>query len=358
MSSSSSSTSLSSSINWAIISTGKIASDFTQCLKIVKQARIIGVCSRSKQSASAFIEKHQLDDAVAYDSIDTMVNNDKIDVIYVASPHTLHYTHTLQALEGKKHVLCEKPVTLNTQQYQHLIQIANQHKRFLMQALWTRFFPLTHQIQQIIKTGTIGKLRALTADFGFVNDMTNERLFKPELGGGALLDIGIYVVNWAQLLLGEDKTPTSVKAHAVLYPEYGTDEQCTIAIQYQDRLASLICTLASNTPRECVIMGDKGTIRIHRPHWCPTKATLTLDNGETKIIECPLPQQLEKVQFNFDNSQGLFYEAQHVTDALLEGSTESLLMTHDSSLNIMKVLDEVRAQIKLEYPKDLEQTKK
>jgi len=246
-----------------------------------------------------------------------------------------------------KHVLSEKPLTMNAQQAEEAIKFSREKKLFYMEGMWTRFFPSIIKVRELISNGSLGEIKVVMADFGFKN-MGIERLSNPELGGGAILDIGVYPISIASMIFG-GKYPSKIVATGFV-GKTGVDEQDCITLLYKpDQQASLNCTLMGETPKECTIVGDKGRVRIHAPFWCSTKLTLSLNGQEDQNLEFPLPQVNQGDTFNFTNSVGMSFEAAHAQKQLRDGKIESDIISLEESLVIMKIMDEARRQIGFKY---------
>jgi len=320
-------------IRWGILGPGRIAHKFAQDLLTLPEAQLYAVASSSQQRADEFAKQYGA--THAFGKYDDLLTLSDLDVVYVATPHTLHYENVLMLLKAGIAVLGEKPFAMNSQQVQEMVETARQNKVFLMEALWSRFMPGIVQALDLARSGTIGKVVSVKADFGFKAQFSPEgRLFNKALGGGALLDIGIYPLFLSYLMLGK---PVSIKASAT-FGSTGTDEQCGMVLTYTDgQLALLDCTLQAKTDCIGIIQGELGQLRIHsRFH-------------ETKAITLHLEEQ-EPTLFDFDrNTFGYDYEAKHVMQCLAEGRTESPLWSLDDSINLMALLDAVGAEAGIAY---------
>ncbi len=321
-------------IRWGIIGTGNIANSFANGLSFIADGVLMGVGSRRQESAESFGKQFGV--PKRYGSYEALVNDPEIDAIYISTPHTYHMENTLLCLEAGKAVLCEKPFAINTQQSEIMIQKARQKNIFLMEAMWTRFIPATIKVRELIADDVIGDVRFVQADFGFRADFDpKSRLFDPELGGGTLLDIGIYPVSFAIMLLG---LPDHVSSEAHL-GKTGIDEQNGITFRYNGgQLAVLSSTLQANTPWEALIVGTKGKIKMHRPFWCCERLTLSVEGKDDEVIDIPV------------DGSGYRYEATEVMNCIRTGKTESDIMPLDETLAIMKALDNLRADWGLKYP--------
>jgi len=235
---------------------------------------------------------------------------------------------------------------MNAKQAEEVIHLAKEKNLFFMEGMWTRFFPSTTKVRQLIHDGTLGDIKLVICDFGFKGDGT-ARLSQPELGGGALLDVGVYPISFSSMIFGG--TPTKVYATAALGAT-GVDEQQAVVLHYKpDQIANLSFTFLADTPKECVVIGDKGRVKLHAPFWCSTKITVSLAGKPDEVIDFPLPHFESNHTFNFTNSIGMTYEAAHVQQLLKEGKLESNIIPQAESLVILKTMDEVRRQIGLKY---------
>lgn len=249
------------------------------------------------------------------------------------------------ALQNGKHCLVEKPFGMDATEAKEMIDLAKEKKLFLMEAMWTRYFPIISRIRQLIAKGKIGKVTSFQASFGFKADPTVPRLSQKALGAGALLDVGVYVVSLASMIFG-GKEPQQIRAIGELDAD-GVDQQIGIVIGYSDGIAILHTAFNSDLANEATIVGTEGRIKIHKPMWCPTRFSWHLSNGEADEEDYPLPKV--DGHFNFTNSAGLHFEAKYVQQAIAAGKTESDLHTLQETLQIIQTMDEVREQIGLHY---------
>ncbi|KGE89628.1 MAG: Gfo/Idh/MocA family protein [Phaeodactylibacter xiamenensis] len=320
--------------NWGIIGPGKIAHKFAQDIAKLDNARLSAVASRSQDRADQFARQYGA--PYAYDSYEALLKCPELDVVYIATPHSEHYRNTMACIEAGIPVLCEKAFAFNTTEAREMAALAQRKEVFLMEALWTRFLPTTQKILELIQSDAIGRVVSVKADFGFKADYNPQsRLFNPELAGGALLDIGIYPVFIAYLMMGRPE-----RVHAIArMGQTGVDEELGVLFQMGDgRMAHLHATLLAHTKTEAFIYGEKGTIHIHTRWHEPTHFSL--------IGEDRRPQN-----FHFDyDTNGYSYEAQEVMRCLNEGLTESPLWPLSRTLELMETLDRIRAEIGLVYP--------
>jgi predicted dehydrogenase len=322
-----------SSFRWGILGTGGIAQAFARDLAYLDDHVVAAVGSRSQTSADTF--KSEFPSAVAFGSYEELVTSD-VDAIYIASPHPMHEEHAMLALKAGKPVLCEKAFTINAQQAENLITYARENKLALMEAMWTRFLPHIHQIQSIIAAGTLGQIETVIADHGqFIPSERALRLWEPELGGGALLDLGIYPLTLAHLVLG---APTSITAQATLTDKQ-VDLQTSMILGYSNGAHALLsCTMAVRSSVTAVIAGDKARIEIDGSFYAPTSFRVITRDGE--VTEYPR---------NYEGG-GLREEAREFARIVRAGEIESPLMTHATTLELMRQMDEIRRQVGVRYP--------
>jgi len=323
-------------INWGIIGLGRIAHKFAQDLAILPNAKLHAVASRSQERAQAFADTYKAPHA--FGSYEAIVNCPDLDVVYIATPHVSHFENTLLCLRHKIPVLCEKPFAMNLTQVQKMVMTAHEEETFLMEALWTRFLPTTQKALEWIYNDKIGAVHAVKADFGFKPDFDPQsRLFNINLGGGSLLDIGIYPVFLALLVLGK---PDQIKAFANI-GKTGVDEEMGALFYYENgKMAHLHSTIRATTKTEAFIYGERGTIHIHTRWHEPSSMTLLL-NGDR-------PQHL-----TFDEAgNGYQYEAEEVMQCLTQQKQESELLPLQFSVDLMTLLDDIRQEAGISYPQD------
>jgi predicted dehydrogenase len=323
-------------ISWGILGTGKIARQFAAGLIHLPGAKLIAVGSRAAESANAFGDTFEVPHRHA--SYEALVRDPEVDAIYVATPHACHRENTLLALAAGRAVLCEKPFAINAREAEEVIGFARTKRLFLMEAMWTRCFPLMAKLRELLASNAIGEARMLTADFGFRAEyQEEERLFNLAAGGGALLDVGVYPVSLASMIFGP---PTRIFSHARL-GKTGVDEEAAIILSHaQGQLAVLSTAIRLETAQEAIIMGTAGRIRLHSPWWRPVAMTVIRDGCPDETLEFPFP------------GNGYQFEAAEVMRCLRAGELESRLMPLDETLAIMRTLDAIRAQWGLRYPMD------
>ncbi|MDO6759185.1 Gfo/Idh/MocA family oxidoreductase [Tamlana sp. 2_MG-2023] len=319
-------------INWGIIGLGKIANKFATDLQTVSGAKLYAVASRTQEKANAFAEKFNA--TKAYDSYKLLAEDPNIDAVYIATPHTFHKENTLLCLEHGIAVLCEKPFAMNIEEVQEMVFKAKEKNVLLMEALWTYFLPHYNYVLNIIENKTYGKLQKLEADFGFYRTFDDtSRLYNKSLGGGSLLDIGIYPIFAALSSLG---IPENIEAKAT-YFDNGADSSCDIIFQYDNgATAHLKSSLLEDLPTEATFQFERATVKINGMFHQPSTVTIT-----TQVKE-------ETIDFGYDTI-GYNYETIHFNELLRQGKTESDIMTFNFSEQLINTLDKVRALINLNY---------
>ncbi|MDH4168986.1 MAG: Gfo/Idh/MocA family oxidoreductase [Acidimicrobiia bacterium] len=317
---------------FGIIGTGKIAGSFARDFARVDGGQLAAVASRRPGAAEAFAAEHGI--ARAHDSYEALANDPDVDVAYIATPHSRHAQDTCLLLEHGKHVLCEKPFAINAAEAQRMIDTARANDRFLMEAMWARFSPAWVAGKEQLDGGAIGEARVLTADFCFPTAPgVGHRLRDPALGGGSLLDLGVYPLGLAWFLLGE---PDTLDARAVVAD--GIDLTTTLLAGYATgETARLVTSIDAHTTIGANLIGSAGIIEWQMPFH--TSEAITVHNGDgSRRIETP------------DN--GLHRQAQHLIDCLDEGRSESPVVPHAYTLAMMRRLDAIRADIGLRYPSE------
>jgi predicted dehydrogenase len=328
-------------IRWGIISTGYIANQFVEGLSVVEDAEAVAVGSRTQASADSFADKWHIPHR--YDSYEALANDPDVDVVYIGTPHPFHYENTLLCLNAGKHVLVEKPFAMNTRQTEEMIRLAQDKGLFLMEAMWTRYLPAMVQVRQWLAEGAIGDVELVRAAFSFMATFDpTSRFFDPNLGGGALLDAGIYPISFAYMVLG---SPQTINSTACLGPT-GTDDRSAYMFGYDNGKTALLSSgVRLSVPIEAEIIGTKGYIKIHQP-WLNARVVT-------------LAQAASDVGGNVFNTQtvhvptvgnGYNYEAIEVGKCLRAGKLESAVMPLDESLDIMITMDTMRKQWGLTYP--------
>ena len=323
-------------VRWGIAGTGKIAHKFADTVYQMKDdVEIYGVSSRNYAKACTFAEENHV--VRAYESYERMLEDENIDAVYIATPHPFHCDMAAAAMKAKKHVLCEKPVCMNASQVQYLIDVAYDNNVFFMENLVTRFLPITQQVCDWINEGAIGEVRYMEGHFGFpAPGFPDTRWFNRELGGGALLDVGIYPINYATMILGFEVEDIKTKAYI---GEAGTDEQHTILFSYRGgrRMASLSASVVSDTGNGAVISGEYGKIIVD--HFTSgTKAVLVKNFEEPVEVVCP------------HEINGFEYTIREAVSCIQAGDLESASLPWVVTLKNMRLMDRIRRIWGLRYP--------
>lgn len=322
-------------VRWGILATGGIAAAFTADLVDLPDAEVVAVASRSEESAKAFAERFGIERA--YGEWGALAEDADIDVVYVATPHSAHRAAAGLCLEAGRNVLCEKAFTLNAREAEELVGLARERGSFLMEAMWMYCNPLIRQLKALVDDGAIGEVRSVQADFGLAGPFPpSHRLRDPAQGGGALLDLGVYPVSFAQLLLGE---PSDIAARATLSDE-GVDLQTGALLSYDSgALASVHCSIIGGTATSASVTGSLGRIDVPYGFFFPDRFVLHRDGRD--------PEEF-KAEAGPRNS--LKYEAVEVMRALRAGETESPLVPLDGTLAVMRTMDTVREHVGVRYP--------
>ena len=326
-------------IRWGILGCGRIAGKFASDLLLVKDAELVAVGSRSMEKAASFAEKYPA--SHVHGSYEDLVSDLEVDVVYVASPHSHHHEHTLLCLKNNKAVLCEKAFAINARQASEMLTEANNRNLFLMEALWSKFLPHYNMVSSMINEGKIGKIKSMQVNFGFKPvPPIPQRIFDPSLGGGTLLDIGIYNVFFVLSFMG---VPDDIQA--VMTPaETGVDEQLAVQFRYKNgALAQMLSSFSSNLATEADIAGDQGRIRLLNRFYEPST---TIQYFPEKY------DSLQTIPFSKEGGWGYQYQVRHVHECLKQGLTESPVMTHQNTLELMQVMDRIRAIAGILYDVD------
>ncbi|KAL2088837.1 hypothetical protein ACEWY4_015736 [Coilia grayii] len=328
---------------WGICAAGLISHDFTVALKSLppEDHQVVAVAARSLERAQEFAQKHKI--PRAYGSYEELANDPEIDVVYVGTIHPKHRPVSLLFMNTKKNVLCEKPLAMNLREVQEMVAAAKVNNVFFMEAVWTRFFPASLEISRLLAQGEVGEVKMVRADFG-VSIAHIPRSVEKELGGGALLDIGIYCLQFVLMVFNGEK-PECIQATGICL-DAGVDEAMVVTLKFsRGRMAVCRCTITAELPNDAVISGTKGSIRVPEHMWCPT--SLVVNGKETPY---PLPEPY--LPLNFLNSIGMRYEAEEVRQCLLKGMKESPRMSLADSALLAEIMDEARRQVGVSYSQD------
>ena len=328
-------------IRWGILSTGNVANSFVKDIKHVPDVEVIAVGSRNQETADTFGQKYNIPHC--YSSYEALANDPDVDVIYIATPHVFHAENSILCMEAGKAVLCEKAFCINAGEAEKMILSARENNVFLMEALVTRHFPVIHQVLNWIKDGLIGEVRLVQANRCAREEFTLEsRVMKRELGGGSLLDLGIYVIGFSSMIFGQ---PPQKATGFGFIGDYGSDEQGASILEYDNgALAILTFALRTDTVNEAYIYGTKGYIKLPDLFAVPHKASLHI-KGQPEI-------KFEKTIIG----NGLHYQVKEVHRCLRESLLESPRMPLEESLQIMETMDKIRSSWDLTYPNDSNQS--
>ena len=318
-----------------IIGAGWIAEKMAQAIAPLKDVEIYAIASRSAEKAEAFAQKYKIPQA--YGSYEAMAADPAIDLVYIATPHSHHYEHSMMALEQGKPVLVEKAFTANAAQAEKLIRTAEEKGIFISEAIWTRYMPLSHKVKEIMESGIIGQPRVITATLCYMMEH-KERIVKPELCGGALLDLGVYALNFARMYFGTDIVRTVSNCH--LGPT-GMDMHECISLSFADgRMANLQSGALCLNDRQGIISGTEGYIRIDNIN-CP------------EVIEVWRNYQLEERYTRpEDMVNGYEYQVLECKRCIEAGLLESPMMPHQETISIMRQMDDLRQEWGVRYPYD------
>lgn len=339
------------SIRWGVVGTGRIASIVVSDLTLLPDSILQAVSSRTQAGAEAFAARHGFPaaygDQICEDATVAagttpgyrrLLEDANVDIVYVATPHASHYTIAKASLEAGKHVLCEKPLTLNARDARSLTDLAQEKGLFLMEAVWSRFLPSVQRAAEIIAAGELGEIRWIQADMGFMARYhPDARLWKREEGGGALMDVGVYLLTWALMSLGR---PLSLTATSHLNPE-GVDAETAMTLLYPSGAqAQLMSSLTTKTTQTATVAGTHGMLRCGAPLFNPRQLTVTLASGQHRVEEFTLV------------GAGYTYQLREVTRCIQQGMTESPTMPLADTLTTMSLLDQARSQTGIRYPAD------
>lgn len=320
---------------WGILGAGRIAEKFCEALCFVEGSEVYAVASHTIDKAKAYATKYNA--TRFYNNYIDLVKDENVDIIYIATPHAFHYEQTMLCLQHKKAVLCEKPMSLTQQQTAEMIAVATQNKLFLMEAMWTGCMPFIEKILSLIKEDVIGEPQYVAADFGFLAPADPDgRLFNKVLGGGSVMDIGIYPIFLATLILGE---PTIIQTASKLTVT-GVDEYANVVLQYaKGQTAHVLSTINLNTAIEAEIIGTKGRIKIDSPWFKATDFSLHLNDGTTQHFSMP------------HLCNGFEHEIKEVMHCLDNGLLQSNKIPHQLTLSVSKIMEEVLRQAGVFYQK-------
>ncbi|MCD6425651.1 MAG: Gfo/Idh/MocA family oxidoreductase [Anaerolineales bacterium] len=323
-------------IKCGVLGTGKITTRFAQALNnIPEHAELLAVGSRNQETADALGDKFNI--PRRYTSYEDVAKDPDIDIIYIGTPGVYHLRDASMALNHGKHVLCEKAFTINVKEAQEMVDLAREKNLFLMEAMWTRFFPIHVRIRELLADEVLGKVNGVTVNFLATAPFDlNNRFFDINLGASVLLDTASYGVSWSSSLFGEPEAVTGLATIG----ESGADYQVALVLRYKEgQLASLMSSQISYDEKDAILFGEKGKIVIHSPWYKPETMTLYLQGKEPELITLPL-----------GGYNGYEYEAMEVMNCIKAGKTESDIMPLNETISIMKTLDTFRDQWGHKFP--------
>jgi predicted dehydrogenase len=322
-----------SNFSWGILGPGGIARAFAKDLTLLEGHTVGAVGSRSLSNAQSFADDFG---GTAYGSYEELINDSTLDAIYVATPHPAHHDNVISALDAGKAVLCEKPFAVNAKQAQAMVDAASRNKVALMEAMWARFLPHYAQVREIIASDVLGPIISIHADHGQrLADQNSPRLIEPQLAGGALLDLGIYPISFAHMILGN---PVAINSSAVM-TDKGVDAQSSMIFTYENGAqAVLTTTMIEQTPCRAVVAGLNGWLEIDRTFYNPASMRVVLNDGS--VTEYP----------NTYSGHGLREQAESFKQLVQSGKLQSDILSWKDTVDIMKSMDTVREQIGLKYP--------
>ena len=318
---------------WGILGPGRIAEKFASALRYTERAEVFAVASRDMERASQFAGKYGA--SHVYDDYRRLAEDPEVDIIYIATPHAFHCEQSLLCLDHGKPVLCEKPLSLSAGQATKIIAKAREQQVFFMEGMWSRCMPFTKKILELISDNVIGPVQYVRADFGFRAPVdTGGRLYNVALGGGSLLDVGIYPLSMITLLLGE---PARIQAVGKLSGT-GADEYCNVQFQYQGgQTAGFFSSITMQTPLTAEIIGTKGRIELSAPWYKTESFTVTIGFDQSEVYRFP------------HEHNGFEHEIREVTQCLDEGLTESPLMPLSFSELLSRITDTIKEQCGIVY---------
>lgn len=325
---------MNTTIKWGVIGLGNIAHQFVRDLALVNNAELYAVASRSIDKANEFRTKYNA--KKAYGNYQGLMKDPDVDIVYIATPHDSHKDLTIQSLASGKHVLCEKPIAINYEQTKAMFDASKKHQQFLMEAFWTRFNPSIKEILYKIRQGDLGEIKYINADFAFRVEHPSERMTNIHNAGGSLLDMGVYPLMLSYIILGKpDKTLATSNFFAS-----GADRQTAMILQYKNAQAILHSSFESPSNMSATISGTEGRLKIH-PIWHETQGFSIIKNGHTIDYHYPTL------------GKGFTYEIEECHKCILNNQIESELWTHQNSLELIKIVDEVRKQSGLKFPNEI-----
>lgn len=327
------------SFNWGVLGPGKIAHTFAKAMEKSTKGKIYAVASRSEQRAADFANVYQIDKV--YADYQAMLDDPQVDIIYIATPHSFHYQQAKMCLEAGKHVLVEKPCTVNAAQMQSLVALAQSKKLLLQEALWSRFMPCLTQLRALLEQGIIGDIQYIQSQIGFAfQGQDKKRLVEADLAGGALLDLGIYSITISQFLLQEH--PQSVQAMGQLTEQHVDAHVFANMLYPSGCYSQFSCSMLSQASNSMQIIGSKGHVILPAMFWDTDNALIYQDNQLVREIHIP------------HVVNGFEYQIETCMQSIQQNMLSSDVMTHQDSIGVLTVMDNIRSQIGVKYPAAIE----
>lgn len=322
-----------SKIKWGIIGLGGIAIKFANDLKLIEDAELVAVASRSQEKASAFAKEYGVENA--FGSYNDLFDFKGVDVLYIATPHNSHAELSIAAMRKGKHVLCEKPIAIHSEDLKRMISVANEEKVFLMEAMWSRFNPSIQKVKQLVDNGKIGDIGYVNADFTFygLDRDVDSRILNPELGGGSILDIGIYPMFFSYLFLGMPQKIIAVSS----FHTTGVEKQTSMIFEYKNAHAVLHSGIGTNLEVKAKISGASGSLSL-MPMWHCAQGYALEQGGEVENFNLPTI------------GMGYSHEILEVHNCLRENKLQSNLWSHQNSIDLLKIMDAVREEVGVQFP--------
>ena len=323
-------------IRFGIVGTGTIAHRFAEAIKNVPEAELTAVASRAKETADSFADEFDIPER--FDSYQKMAESDVIDAAYIAVPHSGHIGCSLLMMKNKKHVLCEKPMAVNAREAEEMFLCAKENHVLLMEAMWARLVPGTIKMLDIVNQGILGDIMGIEGKFCYTmdEDEMGHHVFKAENGGGSLLDVGVYGLNFSEWYLGKEVKEINAQSH--LYN--GVDSHTCVLMKYESgAIADISSAILLRKPNEGYIYGTKGYARLSR-FYAPQKIELYFNDGRSEIIDTPY------------RGNGFEEQISHFCECVSTGLKESPVVTHEQTLFITRQMDEIRKMTGISYPQD------
>jgi len=331
-------------IRWGLMGAGAILDRFMLGVMNVDNMEVVAIASRTPESAKRQAEKYNIPEINTYEEL---VNRDDIDIVYINSIHPAHCDMAIMAMNAKKAVLVEKPAAVNAADFAKMAECAKKNNVFMMEAVWTRFFPIWDKVREVIESGKIGKICMIESAFCFALDKesASSRLLDVNQAGGSLLDVGVYNLNFANIITG--KYPKDLSGHAAINTDdnnYGIDEAAAFVLHYDTgELAICKCAVRCNMAETAYIYGTKGNMVI--PHFYKPEKVAVSAGREIKLIEDKVPQRVEGIE-----DEGYQFEIMHVNDCLRKGLKESPVVPHSHTMEILRECDNLRSKWGIKYP--------